>query len=187
MRATLSTRVAFHAVRWTVHGERSLYESEWMSLRLVDVELPSGARFEHHVLRLPAEASATVVHDPERGVLLLRRHRFITDSWGWEIPGGRIDEGETPAEAAARETREETGWRPGPLRPLFSYHPAPGGIDQTFHVFEAEGAVEEGEPDVDETERVEWVALARVRELIRAGEITDGYSLTALLWLLAQP
>jgi 8-oxo-dGDP phosphatase len=174
-------------MRWTVHGERSLYESDWMSLRLVDVELPSGARFEHHVLRIPAEASATVVHDPERGVLLLRRHRFITDSWGWEIPGGRVDEGETPADAAARETREETGWRPGPLRPLFSYHPAPGGMDQTFHVFAAAGAVEEGEPDVDETERVEWVPVVRVRELIRSGEVTDGYSLTALLWFLAQP
>jgi 8-oxo-dGTP pyrophosphatase MutT (NUDIX family) len=174
-------------VRWTVHGERSLYESEWMSLRLVDVELPSGARFEHHVLRIPREAAAAVVHDPARGVLLLRRHRFVTDSWGWEIPGGRVDEGETPLEAAARETLEETGWRPGPLRELFSYHPAPGGVDQTFHVFLAEGAAEEGEPDEDEAERVEWVPLDTVRTLVADGQVTDGYSLTALLWVLAQP
>ena len=47
-------------MRWTVHGERSLYESDWMSLRLVDVEPPEGERFEHHVLRLPREAAATV-------------------------------------------------------------------------------------------------------------------------------
>ena len=172
-------------MRWTVHGERSLYESEWMSLRLVDVELPSGARFEHHVLRIPREAAAAVVHDPARGVLLLRRHRFVTDSWGWEIPGGRVDEGETPLEAAARETLEETGWRPGPLRQLFAYHPAPGGVDQTFHVFLAEAALEEGDPDVDEAERVEWVPLDGVRALIADGQVTDGYSLTALLWFLA--
>ena len=174
-------------MRWTVHGERSLYESEYMNLRLVDVELPSGARFEHHVLRFPREAAATVVHDPNRGILLLRRHRFVTDSWGWEIPGGRVDEGETPADAAARETLEETGWRPGLLRHLFSYHPAPGGVDQRFHVFAADGAVEEGTPDVDEAERVEWVPLGGVRELVRAGDVTDGYSLTALLWVLAGP
>jgi 8-oxo-dGTP pyrophosphatase MutT (NUDIX family) len=174
-------------MRWTVHGERSLYESEYMNLRLVDVELPSGARFEHHVLRFPREAAATVVHDTARGILLLRRHRFVTDSWGWEIPGGRVDEGETPADAAARETLEETGWRPGPLRHLFSYHPAPGGVDQRFHVFAADGAVEEGTPDVDEAERVEWVPLDGVRELVRAGDVTDGYSLTALLWVLAGP
>jgi 8-oxo-dGTP pyrophosphatase MutT (NUDIX family) len=174
-------------MRWTVHGERSLYESEYMNLRLVDVELPSGARFEHHVLRFPREAAATVVHDPNRGILLLRRHRFVTDSWGWEIPGGRVDEGETPADAAARETLEETGWRPGLLRHLFSYHPAPGGVDQRFHVFAADGAVEEGTPDVDEAERVEWVPLDGVRERVRAGDVTDGYSLTALLWVLAGP
>jgi 8-oxo-dGTP pyrophosphatase MutT (NUDIX family) len=46
---------------------------------------------------------AAGVHDPDRGVLLLWRHRFITDSWGYEIPAGGVDEGETPAQAATRE------------------------------------------------------------------------------------
>ena len=73
-------------MRWTVHGERSLYESEWVSLRLVDVELPDGERFEHHVVRLPVAAASCVIEDPERGFLLLWRHRFITDTWGWEVP-----------------------------------------------------------------------------------------------------
>ena len=172
-------------MRWTIHGERSLYESEWMQLRLVDVELPGGERFEHHVLRIPNEAAATVVHDPGRGVLLLWRHRFVTDSWGWEIPGGRIDEGESPEQAAARETLEETGWRPGPLRPVGAYHPLAGAVDQRFHVFHAASAEHVGEPhDTYEAERVEWVPVTRVRELIHAGEVTDGYSLTALLWAL---
>ena len=69
-------------MRWTIHGERSLYESDWVRLRLVDVELPDGHRFEHHVVRLPRDAAGTVVIDPERGVLLLWRHRFVTDGWG---------------------------------------------------------------------------------------------------------
>jgi 8-oxo-dGTP pyrophosphatase MutT (NUDIX family) len=173
-------------MRWTVHGERSLYESDWMSLRLVDVELPTGERFEHHVLRIPREAAATIVRDPARGVLLLYRHRFITDTWGWEIPGGRIDDGEMPEQAAARETLEETGWRPGPLRLLCSYHPLPGAVEQRFHVFVADGARHEGDPaDVFEAERVEWVEAKCVRELVLAGEVNDGYSLTALLWALA--
>ena len=172
-------------MRWTVHGERALYESEWMSLFLADVELPDGQRFEHHVLRIPREAAATVVHDPERGLLLLWRHRFITDSWGWEIPGGRIDEGETPEQAAARETLEETGWRVGALRPIGAYHPLAGAVEQRFHVFLAESAEHVGDPrDTFEAERVEWVPVARVRELIRAGEVSDGYSLTGLLWAL---
>src|SRR3982751_1004083 len=107
-------------MRWTVHGSRSIYTSDWVGLDLVDVEAPVGARFEHHVVRMPADAAGTVVHDPDRGVLLLWRHRFITDTWGGEIPAGRLDPGEDAAEAAAREVLEETGWRPGPLTPLCS-------------------------------------------------------------------
>jgi 8-oxo-dGTP pyrophosphatase MutT (NUDIX family) len=171
-------------VKWTVYGERSIYESDWLTLALADVELPSGERFEHHVVRIPQEAAAVVVHDPERAVLLMHRHRFVVDRWGWEVPGGRIDEGESPEQAAAREALEETGWRPGPLRPLLSYHPISGLSDQRFHVFAADGATFEREPELVETDRVEWVSVPDLRELIKRGEVVDGFSLTALLWFL---
>jgi 8-oxo-dGTP pyrophosphatase MutT (NUDIX family) len=167
-------------MRWTVHGERTLYDSDWVRLTLVDVEPPSGARYEHHVVRIPQPAAATVVR---RGgeILLLWRHRFITDSWGWEVPAGEIQEGEQPEEAAVRETLEETGWRPGPLHELGSYFPMNGRSDQRFHVFAADGAEQVGDPsDPAEAERIEWVVDTRVRELLRDGSITDGYSLVAL-------
>ncbi len=172
-------------MRWTVHGERSIYDSEWMCLRLTDVELPDGHRFEHHVVRYPHDAAGTVVVDPNRGVLLLWRHRFITDTWGWEIPAGRVDPGETPAQAATREVLEETGWRPGALRPIASYHPSNGSADQVFHLFVADGAEHVGDPvDAFESERIEWVDPERVRTEIRAGRMPDGMSLTAVLWWL---
>ncbi|HKH04998.1 MAG TPA: NUDIX hydrolase [Acidimicrobiales bacterium] len=173
-------------MRWTVHGERELYDSEWMRLVLVDVEVPDGPRFDHHVVRFPNKAAGTVVRDPQRGVLLLWRHRFITDTWGWELPAGRIDPGETPEEAAERETLEETGWRAGPLTPLGSYAPNNGSSDQLFHVFLADGATYVSDPlDPSESERVEWRSVEQVRRAIRDGEVTDGLSLTGLLWALA--
>jgi 8-oxo-dGTP pyrophosphatase MutT (NUDIX family) len=173
-------------MRWTVHGERSLYESEWVRLVLVDVEIPGSERFEHHVVRMPNAAAGTVVHDPDRGVLLLWRHRFITDSWGWEIPAGRIDPGETPEQAAARETLEETGWQPSGLRPLTHYHPTNGTSDQTFHVFIAGGATHVGEPtDPGESERIEWVSVADLRRFVQDGQMLDGLSLTAVTYALA--
>jgi len=173
-------------MRWTVHGERAIYESEWIRLVLTDVEIPGGERFEHHVVRMPQQAAGAVVYDPERGVLLLWRHRFVTDTWGWEIPAGRIDAGETPAEAAARETLEETGWRPGALQPLVRYQPHNGLSDQVFHIFLADGATRVGAPtDPGEAERVEWVPVDRVRRLAKTEEILDGLSLTAVLYALA--
>lgn len=176
-------------MRWTVHGERSLYESGWVSLRLVDVELPDGERFEHHVVRLPGAAASCVIGDPERGFLLLWRHRFITDTWGWEVPAGRLDPGEPAAAAAAREALEETGWRPtGELEPLGTWHPTNGLCDQAFHAFRARGAEHIGEPaDTSEAERVEWVSVEDLRRHIAGGLVLDGFSLTSLLLALSPP
>jgi 8-oxo-dGTP pyrophosphatase MutT (NUDIX family) len=173
-------------VRWTVHGERSLYESDWVNLRLVDVEIPGGERFEHHVVRTRPAAGVVVVDDARSSVLLLWRHRFVTDSWGWEIPAGRVEDGELLADAAAREVLEESGWHPGPLTPLGSYFPNNGVADTAFHLFVAAGATFVGEPtDWSESERVEWVPVAALREAITAGRVLDGMSLTGLCWALA--
>jgi len=172
-------------MRWNVLGERTLYASEWVHLKLVEVEPPGHAPFEHHVVHLPKDAVGVVITDPERGVLLLWRHRFITDSWGWEFPAGSVEPGEDVAAAARREVLEETGWAPGPLQFLFSYNVANGITDHRFHVYQAEGAVEVGPPTDDiEAERIEWVPFAEVPRLIAAGEIPDGPTLVALLYAL---
>lgn len=171
-------------MRWTVHGERALYESAWVNLHLVDVEIPDGPRFEHHALRMPFPAVGTVLLDPERGVLLLYRHRFIGDFWGWEIPAGRVEDGEALEEAARRECVEEVGWSPGRLTHLTTYHYAGGLSDGRFALFLGEDVTEIGPPtDTAEAERIAWVPLVEVRELVRSGQVGDGLSLSALLWL----
>jgi 8-oxo-dGTP pyrophosphatase MutT (NUDIX family) len=166
--------------RWRIHGEHSLYSSEWLNVRLVEVELPDGTRFDHHVVRMPHSAAGVIVRDPTRGILLLRRHRFVTDTWGWEIPAGRVDPGETPQEAAVRESVEETGWRPLDLEPLGFSHPTNGLMDQRFEYFVASRAEHVGDFERTETESVAWFAPDDVRTLIEQGEVPDGLSVTAL-------
>lgn len=176
-------------MEWTVHGERTIYSSHWVSFGLIDTELPTGRRFEHEVVRTPGPAAGTVVFDRTRGVLLLWRHRFITGGRGWEIPAGHVDQGETPVEGAAREVLEETGWQvrsSQSLRPLFSYHPSSGMLDQTFHVFFSDDVEHVSDPvDWFESDRIEWVPLATVRAEVAEGRVTDGLTLTALSWCLA--
>jgi hypothetical protein len=106
-------------MKWTVHGRRTLYESDWVNLSLEDVELAEGRRLEHHVIRMPRQSVAVVVRDDADRVLLLWRHRFITDTWGWEIPAGWADPGEAAEDAARREVEEETGWTPCPGSAIF--------------------------------------------------------------------
>lgn len=171
-------------MRWTVHGERPLYSNRWVELRLADVELPDGQRFGHHAVRVRPSAGTVVTID-ER-VLLLWRHRFITDTWGFEIPAGRVENGESPDRAAAREVEEETGWRPGPLRSLLYLQPTPGITDSRHYVFTAGSAQWVGPPtDPAEAERVVWVPLAEVRNLIDQERLVSGSTMAALLYVLS--
>jgi hypothetical protein len=115
-----STDDQLESMRWRVFGERTLYDNPWVRLVKVDVQPPHGERFEHHVVRLQRVAIAAVIDDYADRVLMLWRHRFVTDEWGWELPGGIVDGDEQGATAAAREVEEETGWRPGPMTHLLS-------------------------------------------------------------------
>ncbi|WP_433323440.1 NUDIX hydrolase [Spirillospora sp. CA-294931] len=169
-------------MRWTLHGERSVYDSPWLTVRLADVELPDGRRFDHHLVRTRPAAGVAAIDERDR-VLMIWRHRFITDRWGWEIPGGRVEDGEEPGEAAARELVEETGWQAGPLHHLLDVRPSPGLHDGVHHLYRAEGAVRIGEPTDVEAERIEWVPLADVPGLAARGEIGSASTLAGLLYL----
>ena len=183
--------------RWRVLGERSLYESPWVRLHLIDVVHPDGHSYSHHALRQPLPAVACLVRRPgaagragpaastEDEVLLMWRHRLVPDAWGWEVPAGRLEPGETVTAAAARETREETGWTVRRVRHLTGFHPIGGTGDHRFEVCTAEAGEQVGEPDPVESDRVEWVPLPRARELVLAGQVREGLSLVALLWALS--
>lgn len=173
-------------MQWTVHGHRDVYDSSWVRVSLDDVEVPGGARFEHHVLHFPRASVTTVITDVKDRVLLLWRHRFITDSWGWEVPAGWAEPGEDPEVAARRETEEETGWRPGRLRLLAEWNALSGISDMRFTAFAAEAAEYVGEPaDTAESSKVEWIPLSDVPRLAAAGHLQDGPSLTTLTYYLA--
>jgi 8-oxo-dGTP pyrophosphatase MutT (NUDIX family) len=172
--------------RWEVHSEKPLYTDEWLDIRVADVELPDGRRLDHRLIRTRPGAGVAMIVDGS--VLLLWRHRFITGTWGWEVPLGKADPGEDPQAAAAREAEEETGWRPGPLRPLLRIEPTPGISDSVHHVFRADTATHIGPPpDAYESDRVAWVPLADIPRLAADGKISSGTTLSALLYALTQP
>jgi 8-oxo-dGTP pyrophosphatase MutT (NUDIX family) len=172
-------------MEWRVVSERPLYTDDWVNIRIADVELPDGTHLEHRLIRTRPGAGTAAIDHRQR-VLLLWRHRFITNTWGWEIPIGRIEAGESPVDAAAREFEEETGYRPGPLRPMLRVQPTPGLTTSEHHIFRADEATEIGHADSNESDRVAWVPLTDLRPLIDKGEITSGTTLAALLYLLCE-
>jgi 8-oxo-dGDP phosphatase len=179
---------SMHGARtqWSVYGSRSIYRSRWIDVQLVDVESPDGERFEHHVVRMQRVAVAVVLNEPGSRVLMLRRHRFIDDSWGWEVPVGIVEPDEAPASAAAREVEEETGWRPGPLVHALTFQPAIGIADSPHDLFVGTGADHIGTPtDLTEAEEVAWIPVENLLAMSNRGSIRDGATLIGVLHLLA--
>lgn len=170
---------------WQIHGSRPLYNNRWVRLELVDVEPPGVPRFEHHVVRLQHVAITAVLDDQER-VLMLWRYRFVPDRWGWELPGGIVDEGEDGRTCAVREVEEETGWRPTDVEHVVTFQPMVGMVDSPHSIYLARGAEKVGAPtDAEEAGRVEWVPLADIPDLMASGQLMGAGTVVALLHVLA--
>ena len=150
------------------------------------VTLPPEERMQKLLAMQPDEFRDFLQHlNRQDRVLLLWRHRFVQDKWGWELPGGLIDEGEEPSETAVRELEEETGYRAARVEHLITFQPMVGMVDSEHVVFTGRDPEKVGEPtEANEIERMEWVPLGSVPGLIAAGEIWNSGTLVALLRLL---
>ncbi len=171
---------------WQVLDKRALYHSPWVGLEHWSVRLPDGSLIpDHHVVIYPRQAVGVTPRDRAGNFLLIDHYRFITDSRGWEIPAGQIEEMESVAEAAARELLEETGHRSTQWRALGRYFPSNGSSNQVFHVLLAEELQEVTTVvDTNETLNRRWFSEREVRAMVVNNEIRDGFSLTALMWAL---
>ena len=111
-------------------------------------------------------------------VLLVRQYRLIINDLSYEIPGGGIDDNETPEDAAIRECFEETGVKCPKPKPLLSYHPSLDIWKNYTKIFLSE---EFGDLPDDDSNRCVWIPLERCIEMIFSGKIVDSLSIIALL------
>lgn len=171
-----------------IHGERTVYDgAPWLTVTKCDVTTPDGVDRSHHAVRLSTVASVLCVDEQQR-VLLMRRHRWIVRQVGLESPGGIVDAGEEPADCAARELREETGWEArSPLQLVAELQPMPGLVDTLHLVYLTRGAHRVGDPtDGEEAAELVWVPLQDSPALLARGELLGAATAVGMLTALAQ-
>ena len=162
-------------------ASRRVYEGRVLSLEVDDVEEPGGVRAVREVVRHRGSVAALAVHEDGR-VVLVRQYRYPVDADLWELPAGRLDPGETPAEGARRELEEEVGLRAEGLEPLARYYTTPGFCDEEMHLFRATRLTSvPARPEPDERIEALTCTLEEARSMIARGEVREGKTLVALL------
>lgn len=164
-----------------VDSSETIYDSSWCTLRRDQIRLPDGSLQEYHVFDVPSAVCVVPVL-PDGSIVLLWQHRHPHGGTHWEVPAGRIDAGETPAQAAERELLEETGYRSDRLEAVCRFYPVNGISPHQAHVFVAHACQRVGDPAHAPAERMTVHVMGgdEVHERLRRGEFRDGFTSLAL-------
>ena len=164
----------------------TVYTSEWVRLHKDRVEFPGGLTVEdHHCVDFPKQGVGVIVTDSQNRLLMIRSHRYIFDAVEWEIPAGSFEpEKEEVLAAAAREAREESGYETEHHRLVYVYYPMTGMCRAVFHLVRCNARGEGGSFDPNEVAGVSWKTREAVEEMLRTGQIRDGFTLTGIFLYL---
>lgn len=144
------------------------------------VTLPSGVDAELEVVQHSGGA-AVLALDPLGKICMLHQYRHAVGGWVWELPAGKIDEGEEPEQTARRELEEEAGFRARIWEHLGSMYPTPGFCSEEVHLYRAIGLVQT-EPSHEEHEviKIYWLDSDKIQGMVKEGKIRDAKTLCAL-------
>ncbi|HEY9076009.1 MAG TPA: NUDIX hydrolase [Anaerolineaceae bacterium] len=164
-------------------GRKSIYSGRIFALNRVEARLPDGQVRQFDVIQHNG-AVALLVLDDEENLWLVRQYRIATGKSLLEIPAGSLEPGETPAECAAREIREETGMASRSITHLASFYLAPGYSSEYLHIFLARDLYPSPlAGDADEFLDIQKVPAREALAMAQRGEFADGKTYAALLLL----
>lgn len=170
---------------FVVHSSERIYDSPWCGLRRDEVTLPSGKLQEYHVFEIgPAVTVVPVL--PDGRVVLIAQYRYPHGKTHWELPAGRLEEGEDAAAGARRELLEETGYAGAELLPLPGFYPTNGISAHHASAFVATGCERVAEPNREEAEQIaaRIFTQGEIEALLDAGLIQDAFAALPLLYWL---
>ncbi|HUR34006.1 MAG TPA: NUDIX hydrolase [Vicinamibacterales bacterium] len=164
-----------------------VYRGRVFAVEVARRRFPNGKEREVAIVRHNPSVVLIPIGDDGR-LILIRQYRASLDRVIWEVPAGRVDDGETADHAAARECEEEIGLVPGRVERIRGLYPAPGFCDEELIFYKVSElrtppADSPHRPDEDEDIATHAVTVADARAMVARGEIIDlktAYSLTLI-------
>ncbi|MFL5513023.1 MAG: NUDIX domain-containing protein [Gemmatimonadales bacterium] len=172
----------------TLVSSERLYSGKIINLDRDTVQFPNQSTGQLEMIRHPGASAVVPFLDepraPDTPIHQIRQFRHAPDGYIWENPAGRLDPGETPATCAQRELEEEIGMTADVLARLTTIYTTPGFTDEKIHLFLAH-ELKKGthKREADEFMEVHTRRWSEAMNMIRSGEISDGKTLVALMFI----
>jgi 8-oxo-dGTP pyrophosphatase MutT (NUDIX family) len=171
---------------WKKLSSRYLVKENWATLRVDSCQMPDGTLIDdYYVLEYPDWANAVAVTENNE-IIIIRQYRHAAEKIITEIPGGCIDPGENPADAIKRELLEETGYAFSEIKFLGSLYANPSTAGNKTHMYLATGGrkIQEQHLDGREEINVELISIAKLQEMVLAGEFEQALHTSAVFFAL---
>lgn len=162
-------------------SSETIFDGRILHVRRDTVLLPNGHQSTREVVDHPGGVGVLAL-DGQGRALLVSQFRYPYGQVLREIPAGKLEYGEDPAQAAVRELREETGAVAGSFQSLGELYPSPGYCGEIIRIYLArELSFGDASPDEDEFLGLERVPFAQLVEQVLSGEIRDAKTISAVL------
>ena len=157
-----------------------IYKGKILSLRKDDIFLPNGSPAVREVIE--HSGGSAIYCEKDGKILLVKQFRYPYKEELYEIPAGKLNDGENPEETAIRELEEEGGIKAKSVIKLFDIYPTPAYTNEIIRIYKAVEIIETKSClDEDEFLSAEWIDKYQVKKMIENGQIKDAKTIIAVL------
>lgn len=146
-------------LRWTTGDIKSLLKTVVCEITSQHNRSSSGVEGDYIIMNAPDWV--IVIPEINDKFLMVKQWRHGEGNLSIEFPGGVIDAGETPEQAAVRELQEETGFKAGKITKIGTVNPNPALFNNHVHVYLAEDLIQSGEQDLDSDEFINYMEMSK--------------------------